>query len=91
MPNFGRDFKFSQRRSVNWHLAAHADEILLAFLLETGKVIDTADEEGRTMLSWVVEKRNLVLIQPLLKYAARAALNHTQVACVLQDDGAKLR
>jgi ankyrin repeat protein len=68
-PNFGRDFKFSQRRGINWHLAEHSDEILLAFLIEAGKVfLDTEDDEGRTLLSWAVEKGNLAVVNLLLRY-----------------------
>ncbi|OCK73384.1 hypothetical protein K432DRAFT_340366, partial [Lepidopterella palustris CBS 459.81] len=50
---FGRDFKFSQRRTVLSYLAELNYKVILAFALETGKAdVDSKDTDGRTPLSW---------------------------------------
>ncbi|KAI9780188.1 MAG: hypothetical protein M1816_003160 [Peltula sp. TS41687] len=65
--NFGRDFRFSRRRTVISYVVEHDDEILLAFLLATGKVdADSRDKDGRTPLSWAAGNGQEAIVKLLL-------------------------
>ncbi|KAI9784937.1 MAG: hypothetical protein M1839_001132 [Geoglossum umbratile] len=65
---FGRDFKFSKRRTVLSYLVELGDKIIFAVALETGKVdVDLKDKDGRTPLWWAVEKGNEAIVKLLLE------------------------
>jgi ankyrin repeat protein/nucleoside phosphorylase len=65
-PNLGRDFNFSDPRTVLSRIA-ELDEVLFAFLLETGKFrLDSKDKHGQTLLSWAAENGNEAVIKLLL-------------------------
>ncbi|KAI9775928.1 MAG: hypothetical protein M1839_000717 [Geoglossum umbratile] len=65
---FGRDFKFSKRRTVLSYLAELGDEIIFAVALKTGQVkADSEDKDGRTPLSWAAEKGHEAVVRLLLE------------------------
>jgi hypothetical protein len=65
---FGRDFKFSKRRTISSYMAENGDETLLAFVLDTGKVnVDIKEKDGRTPLSWAAEKGHEAVVKLLLE------------------------
>jgi ankyrin repeat protein len=66
--NFGRDFKFLNGRTVLSHVAELGDNVLLAFLLETGKDdIDSKDKYGQTPLSWAAQNGHGAVVKLLLE------------------------
>lgn len=71
--NFGRDFKFLWRRPLIFCVVEHGDNILLAFLFETG-IFSPNTENGReqTLLSFAAEKGNLEAVKILLRHGAIA-------------------
>lgn len=71
--DIGRDFKFSRDRNVLSYLAEGGDEIILAFVLASGKddaEIDSKDKDGRTPLSWAAEKGHEAVVRLLLDNGA---------------------
>ncbi|KAH7176156.1 hypothetical protein EDB81DRAFT_32969 [Dactylonectria macrodidyma] len=67
--HFGRDFKFSRQRSPLSYLAAGGDEIILAFILASGKYnadVESKDKAGRTPLSYAIENGHEAAIVRLL-------------------------
>jgi ankyrin repeat protein/nucleoside phosphorylase len=65
-PKLGRDLDFSNHRAVLSHIA-ELDEIIFAFLLETGKfMLDSKDKAGQTLLSWAAEKGDEAIVKLLL-------------------------
>jgi hypothetical protein len=67
--NFGRDFKFLNGRTVLSHVAELGDKVLLAFLLETGRVdVDSKDTKGgQTPLSRAAEGGHEAVVKLLLE------------------------
>ncbi|MCJ1440785.1 MAG: hypothetical protein MMC23_001271 [Stictis urceolatum] len=66
--NFGRDFKFSKRRTILEYLAELGDETILTLLLKTGKVeVDSKDKQGRTPLLWAAQNRYEAVVKLLLE------------------------
>ena len=66
--SFGREFTFSRKRAMLSYVAEHGDEILLAFLLETGEyVADSKDEDGETPLLWAARRGHETVVRLLLK------------------------
>jgi hypothetical protein len=65
---FGRDFKFSKRRTIPSYVAENGDEIVLAFLVDTGKIsADNNDKEWGTALSWAAQKGHEAVVKFLLQ------------------------
>ncbi|KAF5858155.1 hypothetical protein ETB97_004759 [Aspergillus alliaceus] len=65
-PDLGRDFNFSNDKTVLAHIA-ELDEVIFAFLLETGKfMLDSKDKYGQTLLSWAAAKGNEAIVKLLL-------------------------
>ncbi|WAO96059.1 Hypothetical protein NCS54_01372000 [Fusarium falciforme] len=76
--DIGRDFKFSRRRSFLSYLAEGGDEIILAFVLASGKpsaAIEAVDKDGRTPLLLAAEKGHEAVVRLLLDRGA-----HTEAA-----------
>jgi ankyrin repeat protein len=65
---FGRSFKFSKRRTIVSYMVENGDELLLAFVLGTGKVdADIKDNDGRTPLCLAAGTGNEAVIKLLLE------------------------
>jgi nucleoside phosphorylase len=65
-PNLGRDFNFSDHMTVLSRIA-ELDELLFAFLLETGKFMpDSRDKYGRTPLLWAAVNGSEAIVKLLL-------------------------
>ncbi|KAH0556849.1 hypothetical protein GP486_005359, partial [Trichoglossum hirsutum] len=65
---FGRDFKFSKRRTVLSYLAELGDEVMFAVVLKTGQVeVNLKDKNGQTPLWWAAEKGHEVIVKLLLE------------------------
>ena len=65
---FGRDFKFSNRRTMLSYLAELGDEVIFALVLETGKVdVDSKDTYRRTPLWWAAESGREAVVKLLLE------------------------
>jgi len=63
----GRDFKFSNRKTVLSHLAELGNEAIFALVLQTGKTMpDSKDEDGRTPLSHAALKGQEAIVKLLL-------------------------
>ena len=66
--NFGRDFKFSNRRTILSYLAELGNKEIFAFLLETGKFMpDSKDKDGRTPLWHAAIKGHEAFVKLLLE------------------------
>ncbi|KAF4216177.1 hypothetical protein CNMCM5878_007386 [Aspergillus fumigatiaffinis] len=62
----GHYFDLSNHRTALAHIA-ELDEVLFAFLLETGKFkLDSKDRDRRTLLSWAAARGNEVIVKLLL-------------------------
>ena len=65
--SLGRNFKFSNRRSILSYLAELGNEVMVKLLLATNKVdVDAKDRGGRTPLSWAAEKGFEAVVKLLL-------------------------
>ncbi|GIJ92594.1 hypothetical protein Asppvi_001872 [Aspergillus pseudoviridinutans] len=65
-PKLARDVDFSNHSAVLARIA-ELDEVIFAFLLETGKfMLDSKDKYGRTVLSWLAVKGNEATVKLLL-------------------------
>jgi ankyrin repeat protein/nucleoside phosphorylase len=65
-PNLGRDCNLSDHKTILSRIA-ELDEVIFAFLLETGKfMLDSKDKHGQTLLSWAAENGNEAIVQLLL-------------------------
>jgi ankyrin repeat protein len=64
--DLGHYFDFSNHRAVLLRIA-ELDEVLFAFLLETGKfMLDSKDRDGQTPLSWAAERGDEAVAKLLL-------------------------
>jgi len=69
--NFGPDFTFSRRKGILSHVAEKGDEVILAFLLASGKLhADSKGENDRTPLSLAAEKGHEAVVKLLLEKGA---------------------
>ncbi|KAI9778733.1 MAG: hypothetical protein M1839_007964, partial [Geoglossum umbratile] len=65
---FGRDFKFSKRRTLLSYLVGLGDEVIFAVALKMGQVeVDSKDNDGRTLLSWAAQGGRKVVVKLLLE------------------------
>jgi ankyrin repeat protein/nucleoside phosphorylase len=65
-PDLGRDFNFSNHRTVLSRIA-ELDEVIFVFYLEAGKVmLNSMDKYGQTLLSWAAKKGNEAVVKLLL-------------------------
>ncbi|PVH71069.1 hypothetical protein DL98DRAFT_597280 [Cadophora sp. DSE1049] len=64
--SFGRDFIFSQRRTISSYLAEHGNEVVLAFYLKKGVDADSKDKDGRTPLWWAAWNGRGAVVKLLL-------------------------
>ncbi|KAK7179092.1 hypothetical protein DPSP01_014134 [Paraphaeosphaeria sporulosa] len=65
--NFGRDFTFSNQRTILSYLAELGDVVLFALGLETGNIMpDSKDQDGRTPLRLAAEKGHEAVAELLL-------------------------
>ncbi|ORY09451.1 heterokaryon incompatibility protein-domain-containing protein, partial [Clohesyomyces aquaticus] len=70
-PNFGRNFKFSNQRSVISYLAEFKNQATVKLLLETGKIdIDATDKNRRTTLLRAAENGHEQVVKLLLDKGA---------------------
>ncbi|GIK07769.1 hypothetical protein Aspvir_003437 [Aspergillus viridinutans] len=66
-PSLGRDFRFSNRRTILSYITELGDEVIFDFFLETGKFMpDSKDKDGRTPLSLAAAKGNEAIVNLLL-------------------------
>jgi ankyrin repeat protein len=64
---FGRNFKYSKKRTMLSYLAELGNEIMFAAALKSGQVkVNLTDSSGRTPLSWAAEKGNEGVVKLLL-------------------------
>jgi len=72
IPQFGRGFIFlRQQRSVISYVAEQTDDIILAFLLDSGSVdVDLKTEQNRTLLCWAALNGNAATTRLLLERGA---------------------
>jgi ankyrin repeat protein len=64
---FGRNFKFSTRRTIASYLAELGNEVIFALALRSGQVeVDLKDKDGRTPLLWAAEKGHEAVVKLLL-------------------------
>ncbi|KAF9630200.1 hypothetical protein BFW01_g381 [Lasiodiplodia theobromae] len=64
----GRDFKFSRNRGLFSYLADFECKRAVSFLLKTGNFdADSKDKDGRTALSWAVEKGYEAIVRLLIE------------------------
>jgi len=69
--NFGRDFTFSQRRSVHSYMVECDHEaVLLAFYLEKGVKLESRSSNGWTPLSWAAYNGQEAVVKLLLEKGA---------------------
>ncbi|KAI9859110.1 MAG: hypothetical protein M1813_007066 [Trichoglossum hirsutum] len=65
---FGRDFKFSKRRTVLSYLAELGGEVIFAVALKTDQVeVDLKDKDGQTPLSWAARNGHEAVVKLLLE------------------------
>jgi hypothetical protein len=66
--NFGRDFKFSSRRTILSYIAEIGNDLLFSCLLDTGNLMpDSKDEDGKTPLSRTADKGREAVVKLLLE------------------------
>jgi ankyrin repeat protein/nucleoside phosphorylase len=66
--NLGRDFKFSNRRTILSYIAELGNDLLFSCLLETGQFLpDSKDKDGRTPLWQAADQGHETVVKLLLK------------------------
>lgn len=69
--NLGRSFKLAQTRPVISYLAQYCDEVLVAFMLASGKAeLESKGRDGRTPLSWAAGNGRDATVKMLLAMGA---------------------
>ncbi len=67
----GRSFTFLRNRSVFSHVAEQGDEVILTFLIASGKVyVESKDRSNRTLLSWAAARGHEAVVKLLLEKGA---------------------
>ncbi|KAH6712997.1 hypothetical protein BKA61DRAFT_633142 [Leptodontidium sp. MPI-SDFR-AT-0119] len=66
LASFGREFTFSQRRSIASHLAEHGNEVVLAFYLQNSIDVNSKDKDGWTPLIWAAQNGHEAVVKLLL-------------------------
>lgn len=66
--NLGREFKFSNRRSILSYITELGNGLLISCLLKTGTVMpNSKDKDGRTLLWWVADRGYEAMVKLLLE------------------------